>query len=137
VKPHEKGILPVLVVVQNDTGRPLRLDLKTEFVTPEGEHVTALTPDDVMRWQDGMKRPDQRMKVPIPLPRGNKKGPLNTPEIEGRAFNVKFIPPGESAHGFVYFDVTDVKGSLLYLSGIHDASTGKAFFYYELPLDAK
>jgi hypothetical protein len=137
VKPHEKGILPVLVVIQNDSGKALRLDLKTEFVTADMEHLDALTPTEVMRWQGVQRRPDQRRPIPLPIPTGKKKGPLNTPEIEGRAFAVKLIPPGESAHGFVYFQADDLRGSLLYLSGIHDAASGQAFFYFEIPLDAK
>jgi hypothetical protein len=138
VKPHERGILPVLVVIQNDTGRALRLNLKAEFVTPEMEHVEAMSPDDVVRFQGVQKRPGTRTTtIPLPIPRSAKKGPLNTPEIEGRAFAVKLVPPGESAFGFVYFQASDVRGALLYVSGINDAATGQAHFYFEVPLDAK
>ncbi|MEO8098653.1 MAG: hypothetical protein ABI811_13200 [Acidobacteriota bacterium] len=138
VKPFERGILPVLVVLQNDTGKALRLNLKAEYLTADGEHVEAMTPDDVIRFEAIQKRPGMKPPVaPIPLPRGNKKGPLNTPEIEGRAFSVKLVPPGEAASGFVYFQADAIKGAKLYLTGINDAATGKAYFYFEVPLDAK
>lgn len=137
VRPHEYGIIPVLVVMQNDTGKAVRLDLKPRLVTADGEHVDAMAPEDVVRYQairktPGMPKPSP---LPIPLPRGNKKGPLNTEEIEGRAFEVKLIPPGESAHGFFYFRAWDVDGATIYMDGIRDAATGKEFFYFEIPLD--
>jgi hypothetical protein len=139
VKPHERGITPVLVVIKNDTGKALRLDLRTEFVTADREHLEAMPPFDVTRYQGVQRRPDSRSPIPkIPgINNGAKKGPLNTPEIEGRAFSVKLLPPGESAHGFVYFEVGDVKGAQLYVTGIKDAATGQAYFYYEVPLDAR
>lgn len=137
VKPHERGILPVLVVIQNNTGKALRLDLQAEFVTADGRHAEAMPPDDVVRFDGVQKRPDMKPPTaPIPLPR-KKKGPLNTPEIEGRAFAVKLLPPGESANGFVYFQASDLKGALLYLTGINDAATNQEYFYFEIPLDAK
>lgn len=137
VRPHEYGVIPVLVVVQNDTGKAVRLDWKAQFVTSDGEHVDPMAAEDVLRYQairktPGMPKPSP---LPIPLPKGNKKGPLNTPEIEGLAFAVKLLPPGESAHGFLYFRAWEVTGASLYLDGIRDAATGKAFFYYEIPLD--
>ena len=137
IKPYEHGIIPVLVVIQNDTGKALSLNLKAEFVSQSGGHGDAIPPDDVTRWQDAQKRPDQKVPLPIPLPSKNKKGPLNTPEITGRAFAVKLIPPGASANGFFYFEASDVKGAMLYLTGIKDAATNQAYFYFEVPLDAK
>lgn len=138
VKPHSRGILPVLVVIQNDTGKALRLDLKAEFVTADMVHLDAMTPDDVIRFEGIQRRPGMRPPTaPIPVPRKNKKGPLNTPEIEGRAFNVKLLPPGESASGFVYFEASDLAGSHLYLTGFKDAASNQSYFYFELPLDKK
>ncbi len=138
VKPHEYGITPVLVVIKNDTGKALRLDLKAEFITPSGEHLDAMSPDDVVRHQAIQRRPGTKSRVQtLPGVRSKIKGPLNTPEIEGRAFLVKMLPPGESANGFFYFDADELKGSQLYLTGIKDAATGQAYFYFELPLDAR
>src|SRR5450755_2120050 len=41
VNPNKYGVLPVLVVLDNGTGKALRLDLKAEFVTADGMHVDA------------------------------------------------------------------------------------------------
>jgi hypothetical protein len=136
-KPHEYGIMPVLVVIQNDTGKVLSLNLKAEFVSKNGGHGEAMPPDDVARWEGIQKRPDiSKPTAPIPLPR-KIKGPLNTPEIAGRAFSVKLLPPGASANGFFYFEASEVQGATLYLSGINDAASNQAYFYFEIPLDAR
>jgi hypothetical protein len=139
VNPYEHGILPVLVIIENGSGRALRLDLKVQFVDPDNRHLDAFPADDVIYYQ-GVKKPPHigpSTSLPIPLPRSNKKGPLNTPEIVNRAFSVKLIPNGESAYGFFYFEADNYPGSMLYLNGLSDASTGKEHFYFDLPLDKK
>jgi len=135
VNPYERGILPVLVIIQNDSGKPLRLDLKVQFVDPDNRHLDPFPADDVIYYQ-GIKKPPRLAPnpLPIPLPRSKKKGPLNTPEIINRAFSVKLIPTGESAYGFFYFEAEYEPGSKLYLNGLTNASTGKEFFYFDLPL---
>jgi hypothetical protein len=134
VNPYQYGILPVLVVIKNDTGKALRLDLQTEFQLPTKEHVEAMPPGDVVLF-NGRQAHDWKVNQPspLPLPRKRKLGPLNTWEIEGRAFSVKLLPAGETASGFVYFDVENRPGSKLYVTGIKDAATGKDYFYYEVP----
>lgn len=141
VKPHEYGVTPVLVVIQNDTGKPLRIEPVARFETAQGEYVDATPPEDVVRLNAIKRRPDAPSRnplgVPVPWTIGKKKGPLYTPEIEGRAFAVHLIPPGESAHGFFYFQAPDVRGARLYLKGLMDPATGQEYFYFELPLDAR
>jgi len=139
VNPYERGILPVLVIIENGSGRALRLDLKVQFVDPDNRHLDAFPADDVIYYQ-GVKKPPSIGPVtalPIPLPRSKKKGPLNTPEIVNRALSVKLIPKGETAYGFFYFEAEYRPGSKLYLNGLSDASSGKEFFYFDLPLETK
>jgi hypothetical protein len=139
VNPYEHGILPVLVIFQNGSGKALRLDLKIQFVDPDNHHLDAIPAEDVIYYQ-GIKKPPRlgpTTSLPIPLPRSNKKGPLNTPEIVNRALSVKLIPPGETAYGFFYFEATYRPGSMLYLNGLSDASSGKEYFYFDLPLESK
>lgn len=137
-KPHEMGITPVLVVIKNDTGAALNLDLVAEFVSADGEHGESMPAFDVQRYNGIQKRPGSRpATAPIPIPRKKPKAPLNVPEIEGRAFSVKLLPPGESASGFFYFEATNVQGAKLYITGLKDARTNQPYFYFEVPLDAK
>jgi hypothetical protein len=135
VNPYRHGVMPVLVVMQNDTGKALRLDLRAELVDPGGRHIDATPPADVVYIGTEVKARKLPGTTPNPFPRGPKKGPLNTWEIEGRAFPARMLPAGESAFGFFYFQTTDIPGSRLYLTGIKDAASGKDYFYFEVPLE--
>ncbi|HEX5431973.1 MAG TPA: hypothetical protein VFW83_08410 [Bryobacteraceae bacterium] len=135
VDPNKYGILPVLVVLQNDTGKALRLDLKADFVDSANHNLVSVPPGDVVLL-DGSLKDGWKLPAPsrLPFPRKKKKGPLNTWQIEGRAFNAHLVPPGDSVHGFFYFETSNQPGAHLYLDGISDAASGKQYFYFEVPL---
>src|SRR5438445_9573594 len=48
VHPYRHGVLPVLVVLENATGKALRLDLQAEFIQPNGRHLDATPASDVI-----------------------------------------------------------------------------------------
>jgi hypothetical protein len=135
--PYKYGILPVLLVIQNDTGKALRLNLKTELVDLQDDHKPPMKPLDVRLW-DGVSNRDYRVPLPgpIPLPRHNK-GPLDVPEIDGLAFSAKMLPIGEKVYGFLYFDSAVRPGAFLYVNGLSDAASGKDYFYFEVPFEDK
>jgi hypothetical protein len=124
LNPNEYGVLPVLIIIQNDTDQALKL------------HVEA-TPASDIQVLGGAPRPKMPNGVgsPIPLPRKKYKNPLNTVEIEGRAFSVKILPPHESANGFFYFQTEHRPGAKFFLSGVKQAATGKDILFFEIPLD--
>jgi len=135
LNPSQFGILPVLVVIQNDSGKAIRLDrLKVEYAGPNHDRVEATPARDVK-----YLRPPQRPGA-IEGPAGKvkvlrtKKNPLDTWEIEGRAMSAQMLPPGQSASGFFYFQTALQPGATLYLNGLYEAATGKEIFYFELPL---
>lgn len=134
--PNKYGVLPVLVVIQNDSEKALKIDLKAEYENPDRSHVEA-TPAQDVAYLPGPKVPKVggSAPLPVPFPRRNKKGPLGGWEIEGRAFAVKMLPARESAHGFVYFQTSPKPGSRLFLTGLREADTGKELFYFEIPLE--
>jgi hypothetical protein len=140
VDPNKYGVLPVLLVIQNDTGKTLRLNLQTEYVDPDGHHIESVDAQDVQYFGVKSKRKDTNIGIqsPIPFPRRKSSGgPLNTWEITGRAFSARMIPPGEQVSGFVYFQTKMQPGAKFYLIGLSEANTGKELFYFELPLDKK
>jgi hypothetical protein len=129
---YEYGVLPVLIVMQNDSGQAIRLEnLKVEYVGPTGNHVDATAASDV-RFLRGPSAPSS-VPSPLHIPRG-KKNPLDAWEVEGRAFVAKILPAGNSASGFFYFQTGLQRGSEIYLSGLTQAATGKELFYFEIPL---
>ena len=133
--PYQYGILPVLVVIQNDSDKSIRLDrVKAEYAGPNHDRVDA-TPARDVRYLKGPDRPNA-----IPGPAGKvkvlkgKKNPLDAWEIEGRSFTAQMLPPGQSASGFFYFQTGLQRDATIYLSGIREAATGKELLYFELPL---
>lgn len=134
--PNEYGVLPVLVVIQNDSGQTLRLsNMRVEYMGPNRERIDA-TPARDVRYLRGPQRPNM-----IGGPPGTKikviktrKNPLDAWEVEGRAFAAQMLPAGNSASGFFYFQTTLRPGATIYLSGITEAATGKELLYFEIPL---
>jgi hypothetical protein len=132
LNPYEHGVLPVLVVLENRSGKALRVNLQAEYVRPDNKHVP-MTPASEVPYLQGPARP-QNPGVPRPLPLPKKRSPLLRPEIEQRAFAAKMLPPNDTAYGFVYFQTTFHEGARLVLQGLSEAATGKELFYFEVPL---
>lgn len=139
VNPYKYGVLPILVVIQNNSKSAIRASkIKAEYMWPDRTKLDA-TPAGEVKFV-GAKNTPSRMPVP-PLPGGiagpkKPKLPLGEWEIEGRAFAAEMIPPGETASGFFYFQTGHRTGSTLFLSGLRDAASGQELIYFELPLAA-
>ncbi len=132
--PYVYGVLPVLVVIQNDSGKTLRLkEMKAEYVSPKGDRIPA-TPASDVRYARPVRRPVAVPTPAGPIPVKGKKNPLDAWEIEGRAFSAEMLPAGNPASGFLYFQTGLERGSTLYLSGITEAATGKELLYFEIPI---
>jgi len=138
LNPNRYGILPVLVVMQNQGKETLSLeDMRVEYILPSRQRLDAIPPRDVPRIQ-GVDRP-RITPNPLPIPTSprtsTRKSPLAVWEIEGRAFAARMLPPGESASGFFYFQTPHRAGSVLYITGIREASSRRELFFIEIPLD--
>jgi hypothetical protein len=133
--PNVYGVLPVLVVIQNDGKESIRLDrLKVEYVAPKAR--VEATPARDVRYARGVQRPNVTGGPPglPPLVRG-KKNPLDAWEIDGRAFSAQMLPPGQTASGFFYFRIDSEPKASVYINGLVEARSGKELFYFEVPLD--
>lgn len=137
VNPYMHGVLPVLVVIKNDTGKSLRLDgMIVNYIGPDRSKIENVPPRDVKFIGAGGPPKLSRSPFPTGTPRGgSKKGPLNAIEIETRAFEAKMLAPGDSASGFFYFQTGHRRGSKFYLTGITEANSGKEIFYFDIPLN--
>ncbi|SRR5579883_13972 len=133
--PYAYGVLPVLVVIQNDSSKTIRLDrIQAVYNGPQGDKVEA-TPAGDVRYLQGPNRPRVPAGPTARLPIGKGKNPLNAWEIEGRAFAAKMLPAGQTASGFFYFQTGLQRGATLYLNGLEDATSGQELFYFEIPLE--
>jgi hypothetical protein len=133
LNPNQYDVLPVLVIIQNDTDQALNLNrIEEEYETATDRHVEATAAADVRYLSEGPREPKAKTS---PLPSLRKhKNPLDAWEIEGRAFAPKILPAHEAANGFFYFQVKHQPGSKFFLTGVRVASTGKELLYFEIPL---
>lgn len=134
INPYEHGVLPVLVMIRNNSKGAIRLQaMKVEYRDKDRQSLDPIPPADVPFLQ-APRRPTFGGPT-IPGLGRKKKNPLAGPEIEIRAFSAKMLPPGESAHGFFYFRTGHRAGASLYVSGLQEAASGNDLFYFEIPLD--
>src|SRR5258708_34329497 len=99
VNPYSHGILPILVLIQNDTGKAMRVNLQAELEDLSNRHIEAMPAGDVGLFGGIKKAPGipGTSPNPRPVPRGPQKGPRNTWGIEGPGFSAKVIPRGGAA----------------------------------------
>jgi hypothetical protein len=139
VNPYRSGILPVLIVIQNDGPDAIRLGkLEFTYTLPDNTRINA-TPAQDLRFLRGAATPKG-----LPGPAGGislkkaPKNPLAEWEIEGRAFAAKMLPAGQSASGFVYFQVPQSsEAATVSVAGLVNAVTNKELFYFEIPMSGK
>lgn len=135
LNPNDHGILPILVVIENNSPNTIRLEnMKAEYTAQGGVRIEN-TPSQDVRFLRGARKPKM---APGPTVGGvhvsRNKNPLSAWEIEGRAFSAKMIPPNDKASGFLYFQTGSRGGATLVLSGLRDAKSGQELFFFEIPL---
>jgi hypothetical protein len=140
VNPWRYGVLPVLVVIQNDGKDTLRVDrMKVSYVLPDNTRIEA-TPAGDVKYARGAKAPKNIPGPSLPgmhIGQGGKN-PLAEWEIEGRAFSAQVVPPGQSASGFFYFQTPETSAAaLVYVAGLKNAVSGNELYYFEIPLSGK
>lgn len=135
VNPNRYGVLPVLIVMQNDGPDAIKIDrIRFSYTLPDGKRIDA-TPASDVKFIHGTRAPQKLPgQIGIPIKR-SAKNPLAEWEIEGRAFAAKMVPAGQSASGFVYFQVEQTSAAAtVYISGLQDPVSGKELYYFEIPM---
>lgn len=137
LNPYEHGVLPVLVVMKN--GSPNTLDLaaiQTIYIAPRNRKVAATPAQDVLYLKGASNARVATSRLPGGGPTiRTSKNPLKNDVIVERAFTARMLPPGETAHGFLYFQTGHSRGATLYVSGVRESRTGKELFFFEIPLN--
>lgn len=141
VKYREHGLLPVLLIITNDSDEPIQLtSMKAELVTSDHTKLTPDNEDDIIR-RISHPNASASNRYPIPFPTKKVKGGLNSKEmdeIQSAQFRAKAVEPRSSQVGFLFFDVADISGPLegsrFYLTGVRNSS-GNDLMYFEVPLD--
>ncbi|MBZ5523081.1 MAG: hypothetical protein LAP21_12660 [Acidobacteriia bacterium] len=138
----EHNILPVRIIISNDSDRTLMLtDLKVEYITVGRDKLEPATNDDLYRrLARAVRRPDKPgVQLPIPLPKKNK--PAVATDVMREIDDAMFTPVPVTAHstysGFLFFDISGIEvpeaGAHVFLSGMK--IDGKELFYFDIPLE--
>jgi hypothetical protein len=137
---HEYDLLPVFMVVTNDSDQPISLSgMKAQLVTVQRDKLSPATTDDMLR---RLSHPAPRnVPSPIPLPSKKVKGGVNAKtqeEINRAMFSAHAVEPHATLAGFLFFDVSDIQtplaGAHFYLTGVRDAA-GNELMYFEIPME--
>jgi hypothetical protein len=136
---RDHNLLPILLVVTNDSDDPIELSgMNAELVTADRTKLSPATEDDVLRRVSHPHASGAR--VPVPFPTKKVKGTLNSKEwneILNAQFKAKAVEPRSSQAGFLFFDVSDLSnplaGAHFYLTGVRD-SAGHELMYFEVEL---
>ena len=126
------GVLPVLLVIQNDRKQSLDLqNLEVKLEAADSHSIIPLTASEVPFIAVPVNQPTMGPKSPLSR---RHKNPLNVPEITPLAFAAKMLPAGDKASGFFYFRAASEPGMRLYVSGVYERPSGKELLYFEIPL---
>jgi hypothetical protein len=119
VKFGEHRVLPVRVIISNDTDQPLSLaDAHIQFTTSRKAKGEPLTKDDVERAVANSVEPQDRSTTGVPLPmpiprRKPKRLPKDTDEeIDYLLFKAEAVEPHNTQSGFLFFDVSGVSAGV-------------------------
>jgi hypothetical protein len=137
------GVMPVRLIVTNNSARPISLrDARILFLTAAGDKIQAAEPEDVERLMTRKEREGSKIPLPGPLPPIKLKPKASNKEIE-QDFNTfeygaLVVEPHTTRAGFLFYDVSDLdhplQGAKLHLHKLRDAD-GNELFYFEIPFD--
>lgn len=134
VNPNAQGVLPILLVIENNTKSTVRLDrIKLEYTAQGGVRIEN-TPAADVKYLRGAREPKMTPGPVGGVHVSRNKNPLSEWEIEGRAFSAQVIPPNDKASGFFYFQTGARGGATLVVNGLRDARSGEELFFFEIPL---
>ena len=142
VKFAEHHVLPVRLIVTNDSDQPISLaDAHIQFTTARKAKGEPLTKSDVERAVANSAEPQDRTAPGLPLPLPRRKAqrlPKGTDEeIDYLMFMAEAVEPHNTQSGFLFFDVSGVTqpliGSHILFTGIRSGA-GQELFYFDIPL---
>ena len=138
------SILPVRLVIQNDSDTPLDLNqARIQFIAVDGTKLPAATPEELNRRLFRFKDIKQRHIPGTPInytPTPVDKKILD--DDKDFSFAQTVIPPHTSASGFFFYDTKEIddpplKGAELYVKLIHAKEGAKdtELFGFSVPFD--
>ena len=145
VKFAEHGVLPVRLIISNDSDQPLSLaEARIQLTTSHKAKGEPLTKEDIERAVGRSVEPQDtsstRIPLPVPTPRGKPKrlAKGTEEEIDYLMFKAEAVEPHNTQAGFLFFDVSGVQqplsGSRILFTGLRNGK-GQELFYFDLPVE--
>jgi len=134
-KLHEKGFLPVLLVIDNDNVFPIQiLEEEIYLVDPGGKQERPIPYMDVLL-EVSLKKPIMESLNKKQLDKIIKKEMRL--DFEHKSFGDKLIGPGSTDHGVVFFRLPedgDLEGYRLYFPEVVNFSEREVLIFFEFDL---
>ena len=145
--PLAVGILPIEVVMRNETSEPLRVDLRTvqlEFPVRGGrlQGIDWLAVGDVaimIAHPKGTPAPEaRRFPIAKPVPQTDSKTMKMAEMLQPMALDTDLVPPNGMIHGFLFFevghDLSFLANASLYVPDVVSMQSKKPLIFFEVPL---
>ena len=137
------GVMPVRLIVTNNSNRPISLrDARILFMTAAGDKIQAAEPEDVERLMTRREREGKKIPMPGPIPSIKLKPKASNKDIEADFDTFEYaalvVEPHTTRAGFLFYDVSQLdnplQGAKLHLHKLRNAD-GDELFYFEIPFD--
>jgi hypothetical protein len=145
--PLPLGILPIEVVMRNETSEPIHIDLRTIQLEIRGrgdrlQGIDWLTVDEVAGAIAHPKGPpapqSRRFPMGIPLPQKDTKAEKIADVLRPLALDADIVPPMGMIHGFLFFDLGHglslLANASLYVPDAISMTSSKPLIFFEVPL---
>lgn len=134
-KVHEKGFLPILVIVENNNGFAIQIDETDIFlVDPQGGRVATVPFEEVL-WRISVKKPG----TPVPGRREILLKEIDkhmVDDFEHKSFGEKMIAPNSSDHGVIFFPLPEhpISELRLYFPAVYNITDREPLIFFEFGL---
>jgi len=137
------GVMPVRLIVTNNSSRPISLrDARILFITAAGDKIQAAEPEDIERLMTRREREGKKIPMPGPIPAIKLKPKASNKDIEADFDTFEYaalvVEPHTTRAGFLFYDVSQLdnplQGARLHLHMLRNAD-GNELFYFEIPFD--
>jgi hypothetical protein len=137
----EHGLLPVRVVITNDSDHALSLDdARMQFITAANDKIPAATQDDINRRLSTIKN-DRGTKIPIiPITVHHPIDKKIVQDDQDFGFKSTRVQPHSTLAGYLFYDIKDLddpalKGAELYVKMIHTVDGQQELFAFSIPFN--
>lgn len=137
----QHGLLPVRVIITNDSDHPLSLDeARMQFISAANDKLPAATDDDINRRLFTIKSAEGT-KVPIiPITIHHPVDKKILQDDEDFGFKTSRVEPHSTLSGYLFYDVKQLddpalKHAELYVKMVYTADNKDQLFAFSIPFD--